>query len=393
MNIFSPKNSQVDPAFQALLEATNQSRVKFDFVHNLNEILDEPYKICLLEYLTCDPDKLIRESLIEYQNLDFGIFDLVIIVDIFCWDNNKLIQSFVQQKGIKNYLLLTPDSNSTVDEAMFYPHYLFQVLDRNEFKESNHYIEKPFLFDALLGSPRAHRSYVMKRFQENADLLSQSVVTYKDVFRTANINAIEFKQACAELSWLRQQHTLDAISTDEIWYPYVSAGYQLIEKYDILLQPDEEHTFFMIPWKIYANTWYSILTETNNGNRNGVSLTEKIGKAFFAKRIFILFGAAGSLTLLKKLGFRTFDSVIDETYDTVQDHMLRWEMAFDQVKKLAKLDPRKIYDQTEEIREHNFNRLREYYLETQNKVQRRVWLHIAYGQHAIRMMHALNNDA
>jgi hypothetical protein len=49
MNIFSPKNSQVDPAFQALLEATNQSRVKFDFVHNLNEILDEPYKICLLE--------------------------------------------------------------------------------------------------------------------------------------------------------------------------------------------------------------------------------------------------------------------------------------------------------------------------------------------------------
>ena len=85
--------------------------------------------------------------------------------------------------------------------------------------------------------------------------------------------------------------------------------------------------------------------------------------------------------------------MIDETYDTVQDHMLRWKMAFDQVEKLAELDPRKIYDLTEEIREHNFNRLREYYLETQNKVQNRLWLHIAYGQHAIRMMHALNNNA
>ena len=453
MNIFSPKNSQVDPAFQSLFGTTNRSRVKFDFVYNLNEILGEPYKICLLEYWASDPDKWAQKLLIEYQNLDFGIFDLVIIIDIFCWNNNELIQSFVQQKGIKNYLLLTEDSNSTVDEAMFYPHYLFQVLDRNEFKESNHYIEKPFLFDALLGSPRAHRSYVMKRFQENADLLSQSVVTYKDVFRTANVNAIEFKRACAELSWLMQQHIppLDAIRTDEIWYPYVSAGYQLIEKYDTLnysrigeidkqqaiaslkesinnvfrwadthgynIEKNEltqltdsvvtkviasqldketeipEDTFFMIPWKIYANTWYSILAETNNGNPHGVSLTEKIGRAFFAKRIFILFGAAGSLALLKKLGFRTFDTVIDESYDEIVDSYHRWTAAFDQVEQLAKLDPVSVYKLTEEIREHNFNRLREYQTEMTNKIQNRLWLHIAYGQTAIRMMQALNNDA
>ena len=384
MNIFSPKNHFVQNEFQALLEATNQSRIKFDFVHNLNEILEEPYKICLLEYWTCEPDKWIRESLIEYQNLDFGIFDLVIIIDIFCWHNNELIQSFVQQNGIKNYLLLTEDNVSTIDTAIHYPHYLFQVLSRNEFKESNHYIEKPFLFDVLLGSPKPHRSYVMKRFQENADLLSQSVVSYRDVFRIAAVNADLFNQACNSLSWLRHQHMpfSNAIRTDEIWYPYVSTGYQLIEKYDTLnysrsgeidkrqaisslkesinnvfrwadkhgynIEKNEltqltdlvvtkviasqldketlipEDSFFMIPWRIYANTWYSIITETNNGDKDGVSLTEKIGRAFFAKRIFILVGAAGSLALLKKLGFRTFNTVIDESYDEIKDNYCRW---------------------------------------------------------------------
>ena len=449
MNIFTPKNHFVLPEFRQLLEATNQSKVKFDLVHDLNLILSEPYKICFVEHWMHDPEKNITDWSEEYQNLDFSIFDLVIIVDPFCWDNNELIQSFVQQNRIKNYLLLTPDNVSTIDTAIHYPHYLFQVLNCNEFKESNHYLDKSFLFDALLGSPKAHRSYVMKQFQENEALLSQSVISYRDIFRPADINALRWHESCAELSWLRQQHIppLDAIRADEIWYPYVSTGYQLIEKYDTLnysytgevdkqqaiaslkesinnvfrwadhhghtIEKDElaqltdsvltkvmaggpattaavtNHGIFnIIPWRIYDNTWYSIITETEF--LNSVSLTEKIGRAFFAKRIFILFGAAGSLALLKKLGFKTFDSVIDETYDTVQDHMLRWKMAFDQVEKLAELDPRKIYDQTEEIREHNFNRLREYYLETQHKVQDLIWHHIAYGPNAIRMMHALH---
>ena len=388
MNIFTPSQS-LSCELPDLFDTTNQSRVKFDLVYDLNLILDEPCKICLVEHWTYDPEKIIREWLEEYQNLDFSIFDLVIIVDFFCWHNTKLIQTVVQANKIKNYLLLTEDSRSIhTDEAIFYPHFLLHVLRFNEFKESNHYAEKPFLFDALLGSPKPHRSYVMKRFQNNEKLLDQSVVTYRDIFRTDEKNSNYYKWSCQSLTKLGIE-----IRTGEIWFPYTSAGHQLIGKYDtpvsnfIVAPSSMQHT---VPWEIYNNTWYSIITETEV---DLISVTEKIGKVFFAKRVFILFGAVGSLALLKKLGFKTFDCVIDETYDTVQDHVLRWKMAFDQVEKLAELDPRKIYDQTEEIREHNFNRLREYFLETQNKVQNRLWLHITYGQHAIRMMHALNNDA
>ena len=450
MNIFTPSQS-LSCELPDLFDTTTQSRVKFDLVYDLNLILDEPCKICLVEHWTYDPEKIIREWPEEYQNLDFSIFDLVIIVDFFCWHNTKLIQTVVQANKIKNYLLLTEDSRSIhTDEAIFYPYFLLHVLNHNEFSESNHYLEKPFLFDALLGSPRTHRSYVMKRFQHNEKLLAQSVVTYRDNFRSPEENSTAYVFSCRRLHWLSNLTT--APRTDEIWFPYTSAGYQLVGKYDTInYDPEAElnkqtvtaslkdsigdifkwadsynyniskHELTqltdsiitavmssqrsqsgagsavhlnaaLVPWKIYANTWYSIITETNDGDFHGVSLTEKIGRAFFAKRIFILFGAAGSLTLLKQLGFKTFDCVIDETYDTVQDHVLRWKMAFDQVEKLAELDPRKIYDQTEEIREHNFNRLREYYLETQNKVQNLIWYHVAYGPNAIRIMHALHKS-
>ena len=448
MNIFTPNKYPVSHEILAFFRSTSKSRIKFDLVYDLNLILDEPCKICLVEYWSWDSEKIQRAWSEEYQNLDFSIFDLVIIVDPFCWHNTELIQTFVQAKEIKNYLLLTEDNVSGIDEAVFYPYYLLHVLDYNEFSESNHYLEKPFLFDALLGSPRTHRSYVMKRFQHNEKLLAQSVVTYRDSFRSPEENSTAYIYSCRRLSWLSKLAT--ETRTDEIWFPYTSAGYQLVGKYDTInYDPEAElnkqtvtaslkdsigdifkwadsynyniskHELTqltdsiitavmssqrsqsgagsavhlnaaLVPWKIYANTWYSIITETNNGDIHGVSLTEKIGRAFFAKRIFILFGAAGSLTLLKQLGFKTFDSVIDETYDTVQDHVLRWKMAFDQVEKLAELDPRKIYDQTEEIREHNFNRLREYYMETQNKVQDLIWYHVAYGPNAIRMMQALH---
>lgn len=440
MNIFTPNKYQLSTKiFDAIFRSTSKSRVKFDIVYDLNLVLDEPYRICLVEYWTSDPIKIIRDWSEQYQNLDFGIFDLVIVVDSFCRNNTELIQSFVETRGIKNYLLLTEDSVSDIDEAVFYPYYLLYVIDYNEFSESNHYLEKSFLFDALLGSPKTHRSYVMKRFQDNEKLLAQSVVTYRDSFRSAEENSTGYVQSCRHLS-------LTEIRIDEIWFPYTSAGYQLVGKYDTVnYNPAAElskqtvtaslkasigdifkwadsynydiskHELtqltdsiiiavmssqlalhcvvqacvaHLVPWKIYANTWYSIITETEC--ENFVSVTEKIGRVFFAKRVFILFGAVGSLTLLKQLGFRTFDCVIDETYDTVQDPVIRWKMAFDQVEKLAELDPRKIYDLTEEIREHNFNRLREYYTETQNKVQDLIWCHMAYGRNAVRMMQALH---
>jgi hypothetical protein len=52
-------------------------------------------------------------------------------------------------------------------------------------------------------------------------------------------------------------------------------------------------------------------------------LTEKIFKPIVSKQPFMLLAAPGNLAYLKSYGFKTFDSVIDESYDIIQDNDLR----------------------------------------------------------------------
>ena len=57
------------------------------------------------------------------------------------------------------------------------------------------------------------------------------------------------------------------------------------------------------------------------------------------------------------LGFETFGSVIDESYDSVEDPTTRWQMAYEQVKYLCKQDQRIILDKLQPVLEHNYNHL------------------------------------
>jgi hypothetical protein len=54
-------------------------------------------------------------------------------------------------------------------------------------------------------------------------------------------------------------------------------------------------------------------------------LTEKIFKPIVSKQPFMLLAAPGNLAYLKRYGFKTFDSVIDESYDSIQDNDARIE--------------------------------------------------------------------
>jgi hypothetical protein len=45
--------------------------------------------------------------------------------------------------------------------------------------------------------------------------------------------------------------------------------------------------------------------------------------------MFIIFGACGSLKLLREMGYKTFDHVLDNKYDAIQDTTERWKTAID----------------------------------------------------------------
>ena len=63
---------------------------------------------------------------------------------------------------------------------------------------------------------------------------------------------------------------------------------------------------------------------------------------------------------MKTMGFKTFDSIIDESYDSEPDIVKRFELAFDQVQWLANQDYTEIIEKAGPILEHNHNRLLEY---------------------------------
>ena len=86
-------------------------------------------------------------------------------------------------------------------------------------------------------------------------------------------------------------------------------------------------------------------------------MAEKIGKCLYARRLFVHFGAAHWLKKLRSFGFQTFDSIIDESYDQILDDSTRYCAAMEQVKFLCNTDQLEIYNQAQDILEHNYNLL------------------------------------
>jgi hypothetical protein len=73
-----------------------------------------------------------------------------------------------------------------------------------------------------------------------------------------------------------------------------------------------------------VDAFWHIVTETVF-YYNKLHLTEKIFKPIVSKQPFMLLAASGNLAYLKSYGFKTFDSVIDESYDLIKDNDARTE--------------------------------------------------------------------
>jgi len=85
-------------------------------------------------------------------------------------------------------------------------------------------------------------------------------------------------------------------------------------------------------------------------------LTEKVFKPIVMKQPFIIAGPPGSLAYLKSYGFRTFDSLWDESYDTETTPHKRMDKIMDVVKYLTSITDQnfnRIMDRAQSIVEHN----------------------------------------
>ena len=88
-------------------------------------------------------------------------------------------------------------------------------------------------------------------------------------------------------------------------------------------------------------SWFTVLTETEMQDRPS-RITEKPLKPLVNFHPLIMFASPGSLAIIRDLGFRTFCEAIDEAYDEEFDPRRRFDMAYDEFRRLCALDEAKV---------------------------------------------------
>ena len=192
---------------------------------------------------------------------------------------------------------------------------------------------KKFVF--LNSKDVQHRRYVLGRILQN-NLFNDGFISYQctEGFIQTN-NSIGIR------------HFSDYISTMDYCKPHIP------------IMIDNSNISTKLSRHIFEQSFINIIGETRFPNVMKYKtnfVTEKTFNAIANNQIFIIVGHAGSLELLKFLGFKTFDRIIDETYDTIYTNSDRLQFVSDIIvnylqKPLSEI--REDYLKVKDIIQHN----------------------------------------
>jgi len=120
------------------------------------------------------------------------------------------------------------------------------------------------------------------------------------------------------------------------------------------LDHDQRNDHSTLVPKYHVNSYCNIVMETHfdADQSGGAFVTEKTFKPIKHGQMFFVVGPAGSLQVLRDLGYRVFDSVLNNSYDLETDHTQRW-MALSRSIYFAQLDLPNLFEQCRADIEHN----------------------------------------
>jgi hypothetical protein len=273
-----------------------------------------------------------------HQDLDLSKFDLVLISDIEM-RTVSTIEDWAKRTGIQRYLVAAGSQHyheKLPNNYIYRPWWCYNFMSLNEYRDIGN--TQPFIFDVLLGARRPHRDYIMLAFQQSG-LVDSSIINYRGFFQGAVIDSVTER--------VHQQFD------QAMQFPYTSPN----------IDPEWEVAANLhcgissiAPWEIYRRTRYSIVCETL-GTGGCFFMSEKTTKAMLAKRVFVPVGSANFINGLHQLGFKTFGNILDESFDNIQDDVERYRLTFEQIRRLAEMDPIQVQEKTADIVEHNYQQL------------------------------------
>ena len=293
---------------------------------------------------------------------------------IFFYDQEPLIPEIFDElvsrysrKGPGQKILCTSEISQTVDRyckeynlhSLYYLFHGFAALDwyrgyyslniNNKFK--TRYSKDYITYNRLINDDRSYRNYFVSQLAKY-EMLDNGLISFNvndlvsdwrdEVTNPSSKLSVHAKSEIEKYLFNIFKLTID---TEQISGSASASIPHTIDRLDYNNDTPDYDAF----WHIVTETVFYY---------DKLHLTEKIFKPIVSKQPFMLIGAPGNLAYLQKYGFKTFDSVIDESYDTIQDNDARINHVVNQLLwycKLTQKEKREIANECQEIVDYNFN--------------------------------------
>lgn len=217
--------------------------------------------------------------------------------------------------------------------------------------------DKPYKFFFLNGRARPHRKYLYERFRESG-LLEQALWTMLDsrpchnrTF-TMQRDGVNVLSTTSELRWLDPRYEFEFYRNAQVNPGPAERTFVKTELFnnqwgEIYIEPAP-----------YIDTYFSLVTETVFEYPYSFR-TEKTAKVLAVGHPFIVASSVGFYRDLRNLGFRTFDSIIDESFDMIENHQDRMDRIHDTVQDLCNQDLASFLGACQDICKYNQQHLQE----------------------------------
>jgi hypothetical protein len=236
--------------------------------------------------------------------------------------------------------------------ALIYDSFLPKILDYKEnlqaidqAQDIYNKINKPYKFLFLNGRARYHRKYLLEEFQQ-LGLLQQSLWTNLDVSeldpRQALWNppgtrtAVPIKFLPVEYEVTRYRELLQS-SHNTFNHSGNREANTIGPLFNKNLIFGSEWGEIYLQAEPYIDTYFSLVTETVFEYPHSFR-TEKIWKPIATGHPFVAVANCGYYRDLRNLGFQTFGSIIDESFDQIDDNQTRINQIINIVTDLCRQD-------------------------------------------------------
>jgi hypothetical protein len=257
-------------------------------------------------------------------------------------------------------------------------HFLIRIMDYPENRVAQARTQdifdqksKPYRFLFLNGRARPHRKYLYERMRRRG-LLEQSLYTMLDakptVVRHFDFveNDINVMATTSELRRLPDHYEVPRYR-DAVFGPITDRTYLKQELFrrewgEIYLEPAP-----------YIDTYFSLVTETVCAESDVSFRTEKVAKPLAMGHPFVVASTPGFYRDLRSLGFRTFDHLIDESFDSIINAQDRMDRVTDVIEDLCDQDLGSFLSACEDVCKYNQQHLDEFTAQTRRDFPERFF--------------------